>query len=432
MNIENIPKIQCDFCTQEEFEHAIGVMAGCYTVNSEELEKGFFSPGANGESYGLGWWSLDYALIVDGAKWIDFNVAKDFVDNMLYAQCEDGRVKLYSADTFSKWHTPYNEEKIASIPKFLETSFQTAMMSCDEKYSNKVFDLINRNLNWWFEFRQDQKTKLISAMFEETFIPNTVSPPLVYAPMDTNYEIINGCKRAATLAKKLGCLEKADFYNNKGKEIAEAVEAYLWCEKDFCYYPYILTQKKHQPTLMASTFLGFNTANTERKTKLSELLLDNDQFNWETYPLTTLSKKDPLFTEVAGAYNGNPSWSGSVWTLTNVAVIKALLNANKKDLALQLALKTVNCFKDNYYEFVNPFTRSGEGVKQYGWTAAQFIQIIIEFIFGISYDSKTGVSVNPLFLQENNTMSIENIVMPNGKRYKVCVNGLNVEIQEMM
>ncbi len=431
MNIKTMPNTKCDFVTQSEFENAYKVIESCYAKeNAIGMKKRHFSPGGMGDFYGNDWWSLDYALIVDGAKWFDFSVAEDMVDNLLSTQCEDGRVKLYGFDTFYPKHTPYyDSEKIASIPKYFETAYQTARMSQDELYIKKSFTLLDRSLTWWIANRQDKNTKLVSAMFEETFIPNTVSRPLVYAPVDTNIELINGCNRASALAVKLGQNEKAEFYKQKASEILEAVDKYLWNEQDGCFYPYILTKNTHQKTLMATTFLGLYTNDKQKNEKLLKMLVDDSHFNWNTYPLTTVSKKDELFQTVTGDYIGNPSWSGSVWTLTNYAVIKALLETGKKDVAMELVFKTIECFKDNYAEFVNPFTRSGEGVQLYGWTASQFVQIIIEIVFGISYDKENGISVKPQYLKKGNSMSIENLCLPDGKTYSVYVDGEDVRIE---
>ncbi len=428
MNSEKSLKINCSFCTQNEIDNAIKVIESCYVEETApDMVKRHFTPGGFGANYGNYWWSLDYALIVDGAKWLDFTYAKDLVDNLLHTQCEDGRVKLYGKDTFAhSCHGPYPDEKRASVPKYFETSYQAAIMSDDNEYIQKAYDLLSKSLEWWFTKRQDEKTKLISAFYEETFIPNNISLPLVYSPMDTNIEVANGCNRCALLAQMLGKSEEYKYYKDKESEIINAVEKYLWCEEEGCFYPYILTKDEHQHTLMSSTFLGYKVKNEEISSKLTDLLLDDSHFNWNTYPLTTVSKKDELFTTIEGKYVGGPCWSGSVWTLTNFAVIQALLADNKTDLARELSLKTVECFRDNYAEFVNPFTRSGEGVLLYGWTAGQFIQIIIEVLFGISYSAKDGVSVNPLIDED---FAIENLSLPNGTTCNISFKDKKANIE---
>lgn len=425
------PKINCKFCTQEELDYAIRVIRDCYVPNKrEDMPHRHFSPGAAGDRYGDSWWSLDYALIIDGAKWINFDLATDLVENLLATQCENGRVKLYGTDKYSAIMNPsYEKGDFASIPKYFETCYRAAVMSGDKSITEKAYTLLDRSLAWYFANRQDSETKLISAIFEETFVPNTVAPEYVYAPMDTNIEVANGCKRCSELAELLGNSDKAEFYKAKEKEILAAVEKYNWNEEKGTYYPYIIPQKRHQDTLTSSTFLGFEIERPERYDSMTSLMLDDSHFNWNTYPLTTVSKKDPIFTVIEGKYCGNPCWSGSVWTLTNCAVIKALMKAGKKDLALSLAIKTLETFRGNYAEFVNPYNRDGHGVHDYGWTAGQFIQLLIEFIFGISYTAKDGISVSPMFTEEGNKMSIENLYMPDGKSYSIYIDGSQVKVK---
>ena len=50
------------------------------------------------------------------------------------------------------------------------------------------------------------------------------------------------------------------------------------------------------------------------------------------------------------------------------------------------AWATIKTFNAKYCEFITPTNGTGEGVQRYGWTASQYIQAIIENLFGIDYD----------------------------------------------
>ncbi len=89
--------------------------------------------------------------------------------------------------------------------------------------------------------------------------------------------------------------------------------------------------------------------------------------------------------EATGTYDGR-AWFGDVWTLRNLPVINGLEDAGKHDLAAELAWSTIKTFNSNYCEFIVPSNGSGEGVQRYGWSASQYIQAIIENLFGIDYD----------------------------------------------
>lgn len=367
-------------CLQETMDRAVKTLKNCLMPPCAGLVRPFFAPGGQ---YGAMWWSLDYALAMEGAKWLGGPYVSDYVENLRAMQRPDGRIPLWGNDAVPHW--PNVREPVGSLPKFMESAYAVAAVSPDPTVKADVLEILEKNLAWWFGARQDAATGLISAVFEETFVPNTVSSSGVYAPMDTNIEIALGCRNAAALARALGDGEKAARYEEKADALLSSVARYLWCEEDGFYYPYILTEKRHYKIAAASGFLGLYIPLPERKEKLLAALTDDARFNWATRPITTVAKDDPLFTVRHGVYNGNPAWLGSVWTLTNDAVIRALRFAGEDALATELARKTVACFADNYAEFVDPFTREGNGVADYGWTAAQFIRIVVEELGGVAY-----------------------------------------------
>jgi len=138
-------------------------------------------------------------------------------------------------------------------------------------------------------------------------------------------------------------------------------------------------------------------ADREKQKRLLALLKKQEHFNWDRYPLTSFSMQDPAFVTTKGAYQGNASWSGNVWTLINEMVVRGLRDCHENELAAELALKTIRGFNHNCTEFLNPFDGSGHGVLQYAWTASQYLELLIEVIFGVAYDAeKQTVTVSPI------------------------------------
>ncbi len=71
-------------------------------------------------------------------------------------------------------------------------------------------------------------------------------------------------------------------------------------------------------------------------------------------------------------------------------------------------------------------TGSGEGVKRYGWSASQYIQAIIEHLFGIDYDALHGyVRIFPHIPKKltGQEISIRELILPTaaGTRLGVSV-----------
>jgi hypothetical protein len=138
---------------------------------------------------------------------------------------------------------------------------------------------------------------------------------------------------------------------------------------------------------LCTTFdpLQLGIAPADRIEKLIPTLVNPSLFYWGIRPLTTISRTEPGYLEATGPYDGR-AWFGDVWTLRNLSVINGLEDAGKHDLASELTWATIKTFNSKYCEYIAPTTGSGEGVQRYGWTASQYIQAIIENLFGIDYD----------------------------------------------
>lgn len=257
------------------------------------------------------------------------------------------------------------------MPKFYESVYLAVKLNPSLK--DKAFKLIFKNVEWWYSNRFDKDTGLFSAVFEETFIPNTVSGAGVYAPMDTNIELFIGC---TVLSKLTDDIKVKSVYIAKANAILCAVKTYCYDEEDGFFYPYILSRRERYKIKMASGFLGYYLKDSQIYERLTKHLKNDAEFGWNSFPLTSLSKDDSLFTVTDGDYAANRSWQGSVWMLLNESVIDALRYAGLKDEADYLSLKTVSEFSFNTAEFLNPFTGKGNGMLRYAWTAGIFLRLL--------------------------------------------------------
>lgn len=444
MVFKNKVKLECNFCTNDEFDLAQRVTAACYQHGDPIFKTGFFGPGAVENVYGHGWFSLDYACMIDGAKWLDFQLAKDFNRNMIDSQFEDGRIRLDTNDT----HKAMNHylavgcNAVSSLPQIFETAYRVALMSGDEQMMRDTYQMLSRAVDWWIRNRQDPETGLITAVTEETFNANHVAPPMVYAPMDTNERVIRGCENVADLADRLGDGKNAVRMKSIQQRIIDGVETYLWNEDEGAYYPYLLPRKEQYHALMWHTFLGFSFADAGRKRKLIKLLLDQEHFNWETYPIPSVSKKDKLFVTARtgfgpGYCSVDAAWRGSIFMPSNLLIMDALERGGRKDLAADLALKTVKLFSNyRHGEFANPITGIPEGLTMsYGWTVAGYIQVILEKLIGIDYTHENGLTVKPnlpVDCPENyRYINLSNLALPNGKRVNIRIERSDVWVTEV-
>ena len=431
--------------SQNDFDYAFECLEVC--KQSDAAQFGFnhpyFTPGGE---YGKQWWQLDSSLALSGYKWIDRKFAETALLNFIESQKEDGRICLWGNDTLPNQVAgngiPKQKEGVSSLPKIFDVAFHILQGTNDSELISLSYNMLKKYLDWWYKDRFDNKTGLLTSVFEETFIPYLGSA-MEYAAVDTNVEVYVGLVYTANIAKRLNIAADATELRDKAKKLKSAINTYLWNEQKGAYYPYDIRIGKQIDCLMASTFypLRMNIASTEQKRRLITLLTNDDHFNWYPIPLTSVSKKDPLFQTTVGAYQGNASWSGNVWTLINEMVVRGLLDSGEKELAAELALKTVYAFNNNCTEFINPFDGSGHGVLKYAWTASQYLELIIEVIFGISSNiTKKEVCISPNLCKElkkqkisiTDVMVFENtfldVYIDNGEiTYKLSDESINIK-----
>lgn len=432
--------------TNEDMAYALECLDECKQPMAEKygFMHPYFTPGG---AYGRQWWQLDSSLALSGYKWIDRCFSETALLNFIESQKEDGRICLWGADTLPSKVAGGNElsqiDGVSSLPKLFEVTYYVLKGSDNEALKKSAYEMMKKYLEWWFNARLHKETGLISSVFEETFIPYLGSA-MEYAAVDTNVEVFAGCHYTALLAKVFGDEEYARLLEERKVSFKESINKYLWKEDAGAYYPYNLREKKNVDILMASTFnpLRFGIADGDKKEKLIKLLKDDSHFNINTIPLTSVSKKDKMFTTTEGDYIGNASWSGNCWTLINEAVVRGLIDSGEEELAADLALKTVRAFNRNLSEFINPFDGKGHGVIKYAWTASQYLELLIEVVFGISYDAENKeIIITPKLTEElkGEKLALENLdVTKNislslyieGKKadYKVSGDSVNVKV----
>ncbi len=392
--------IQFPNLSQTDIDHAFACLEDCKQPDAAAFgfHHPYFTPGGH---YGKQWWQLDSALALGGYKWKDRKFVETALLNFIESQQPDGRICLWGAnvlpDTVAGGNVLQQTHDVSSLPKIFDVAYHILKGSTDASLKLKTYHMLKCYLDWWFSHRLDTKTGLLTAVFEETFIPY-LGKTGEYAPVDTNVEVYVGCHYTALLARELGKLQDAESLEARKVALKNSINTYLWNDEKGAYYPYSVKDQCHVDLLMASTFypLRLCIADAPRKDRLLELLTADEHFNWNTLPLTSVSKQDPQFTTTQGEYKGNASWSGNVWTLINEMVVRGLLDSGENTLAAELSMKTLHAFKGKCSEFVDPFDASPHGVQKYAWSASHWLQLLIEVIFGIQSDAeRQELSVTP-------------------------------------
>jgi len=408
-----VPSIDIPGIPQEDFRDAFKVLDECLyaDVPIHGFAYPFMSPGGG---YGPCWWEFDTSLNIAGAKWANQEFAEGVIRGFIGVQDPDGRFDLWGLSPMRGLAADSS-----AMPWYFEAAYDVARRSGDRELVGAIYQSMKAYVDWWLSpVKRDGTTGLITATFEETHGEPLWDEPQAVAPVDLNVLVAVGCRNVAELANWLGSAGDARFYRNAVSDLITSIDRYMWDEQHGAFFNYHVRQRRRIERLICTTFepMRLRAAPQERVERLVRKLLDPALFNWGTLPVTSLAKTEPDYVEVTGRYESS-AWYGSIWSLRNYSVVMALEGAGRHDLAAQLAWTTVKAFNANYREFLVPSSGSGEGVERYGFSASNYIQLVIEHLFGIDYDRiKNRLRLFPHVPTElkGQELSIRNLILPAG------------------
>ena len=423
-NWSNIPILIFPGITQEEFADAFKVLEEAYVhASNENPVYGFIYPFCGpGGGYGPCWWQLDTSLALSGIKWVNQEFAENVLRNFIYVQQENGRIALWGMQSDDLIHS--------SLPKLFQISHEVLKGTKDEQLIRDTYSMLKKYLDWWLSERWDDKSGLIKGISEE-WLPGAWE---FYLPVETNVEVIAGCNIVAKLADYNNDKDSALFYGEKAEALKKMINEFLWNDEEKCFMNLAVKNYTFEGSVYSVTAfdpLKLNVADKKYHGFMLEALTDDNLFQWGSIPLTSAAKTVPQYNETPGVYVGH-QWYGSIWSLRNYAVLEGLEDIGRYDLASHLAIRTVELFNNNYAEFINPPNGSGEGVLRYSWTASQYIQILIEHIFGITFDQFTNtLSIKPHLDTSltGQTIELKQLLLPNSSKLDVEITSGVTEVR---
>lgn len=427
---EIVPQINIPGVTQEDFQKVFDVLDACMSVNGDiyGFKNPFLTPGGY---YGNCWWQIDTSIGVIGTQWVNQEFSEGVIRNFINVQSQnpDGRI-----DQWGGAPSRGMVEELSSLPKYFEAAYTTAIRTNNDAFQEGIYTSMVKYLEWWLSpAKRHAGTRLITGMFEETFGEKTVdfADEQTIAQMDLNVSVAVGCHLTAKLAERLDIFDDAHKYEGEFEGLKNAINRYMWDEDKKAYYSYNVKEGKLLNTLFSTTFesLRLGIAPPDRIETLIKKLVDPELFGWGGIGLTSIAKIDENFRVHTGNYMA-PAWCGDVWTLRNVPVVFGLEDIGRHDLAAELAWQTIKVFNNNYAEFIDPIEGKGHGVKQYNWSASQYIQLIIEHLFGIEYDSMLKkLRIIPHIPGElkGKPVSINNLILPTDRNHRLHVSVLEAK-----
>ncbi len=413
-------KIDLPGISQEQFEDAFNVLEECKAVPALGFTDPFMGPGG---VYGNCWWERDTSLTLNGYCWLDNAFAMKALYNFTRVQKENGRIPLYGYDRVGDL-----DAELSAIPVIFDTAYRICRRTADKAYVRDIYEMLSKYFDWWMSpVKRDPSTGLVCGIFEETD-PSDCTEQLTCAPVDLNVRVCAGAEILSKIADFLGETEEMLLYKKRFCELRDIINRFLWDEEEGFYYTLnVKTGKllKQRPYNSAFDTFSYRIVPENRAARLLEKLKDNSKYGYyNKYGITTAPFDSPEFCETTGDYKGWTSWSGNIWTLRNEIIAKGLRDCGFFEEAGHIAWQTVMTFNGNYAEFINPSTGAGQGVKRYGWSASEYIELIIEVIFGIDWCAwDNSFSVSPCIPEElyGKTVSIFGVSLGGAKTADVTV-----------
>ena len=400
--------------TQAQFADAFEVLEECKATPCLGFVHPFMGPGG---AYGNCWWERDSALTLLGYRFKDRDYCLKALENFTYVQKENGRIPLYGYDRVLDF-----DIQLSAIPVIFEVALKLCHETTDKDYIQRIYQMLASYLNWWLsDTKRDKASQLVCGIFEESD-PSDIHEQLSVAQVDLNVQVAVGAHVLAELATYLGDTTAAKEYTSIFETLKSLINQKLYNPADGGYYAWLVKEERlNTGRVYNDMFDTFKRGilPKDRHERLLAMLKNDALFGYDQpWGITTMAKTCSEYVETVGVYQGYPSWNGNIWTFRNYIIATGLKESGCTEEAAHIALQTIYTFNGNYAEFVSPSTGEGHGVLRYGWSASQYISLIIEEIFGIAYDAWTDrVSVTPNIPQAlwGETIEIQNVLV--GERY---------------
>ena len=380
----------------------------------------FMGPGGY---YGGCWWERDSSLTLLGYRWLDQGFCEKALENFTFVQKENGRIPLWGNDRVQDY-----DEQLSAIPVIFETALKICRRTNDRDYINKIYRMLCAYMDWWLSpVKRDAETGLICGIFEETDPCDNLIQHAA-AQVDLNVQICVGADCLAEIAGYLGLNGEAEKWKAVFSEQKAAVNEWLYEPADGAYYTWLVKEKRRMIERPYNSMLDVfkrGILPKEREFRLVNLMHDDTLFGWgREYALTTMARTGHEYQETVGTYKGHISWMGNIWSMRNKIIASGLHEYGRLDDSAYLAWKTVREFSGKYAEFISPTDGRGHGVERYGWTASEYIELIIEEIIGLSYSAWTGeIKVEPNLPEDlkDTAITLDNASLGDGRFVSVRI-----------
>lgn len=190
--------------------------------------------------------------------------------------------------------------------------------------------------------------------------------------VDLNCYLVKEMRAFAAIAETMGKKELSNEYRLKADNKAELIRTKLWDEKTGFFYD---NAYKGNGLIPVKSIAGFSplwagiASEKQAKRIIYEQLMNPNEF-WSSWPVPTLARSEPGYSEKQLASDLGCSWRANTWIPTNYMIYHALKYYGYHELASVLAFKTNALLKQaGNREYYHSETGTGVGLDPFwGWS----------------------------------------------------------------
>jgi len=326
----------------------------------------------------IGLWLWDSAMHALAYRHVDPELARNQIRAMISKQLPDGMLPdaIYDEGVIAEIDHPIRAE-VTKPPILAWTALKLHETAPDLGFLKEIYIPLVRWNAWWFSMNDDNVNGLVQ--YNHPYSSGLDDNPLwdfgmpVESP-DLNTYLCVQMGSLAVLAELLGMDAEAAMWLRRTAAIVQRMIREMWDEEKGVF------QALHdgQPVPVLTPFNLYPLWTGQLPDEISQRLVNHltnpDEF-WETYPIPSVSRSDPL-------HDPERMWRGPVWVNINYFFIEALHQAGYHELGDELCDKTLQMIMDHpgIHEYYS--ARSGAppdtAAEIFGWTAAVFIDLAIK------------------------------------------------------
>ena len=181
-------------------------------------------------------------------------------------------------------------------------------------------------------------------------------------------------KDLAEIARVLG--EDQSYFEGRAQKTARAMNEKLWDEEHSTYLDFDLTSNRLLEVYVAPNFVPLYAGiPDEEQARRMVDSLENTGFGLSDESLTPV----PSYDRYGFAFFPTRYWRGPVWANMNWFLMRGLERYGYKKQGERLRKTIVSlCKEQGFYEYYDPTTGFGHGSDLFSWTAALFLDVVLE------------------------------------------------------